>query len=91
MNTKTAAYSSVKAEILKDSDTLAAYQELEPAYQIARLRIQRGLTQAELAERVGTQQPSIARLESGDSNPTLEFLQRVVTALGARLVIHIEG
>jgi hypothetical protein len=47
----------------KDPEFVQAGKELEPGYQIARLRIQRGLTQSQLAELVGTNQPSIARLE----------------------------
>jgi predicted transcriptional regulator len=49
----------------------------------------RGLTQAQLAEKVGTKQPSIARLESGQEAPRLSFLKRVVEALGGTLEIRI--
>jgi predicted transcriptional regulator len=66
-----------------------AYEDLEPAYQVARLRILCGLTQAQLAELVGTKQPNIARLESGRVQPTLPFLRRIVEALGGRLEIRI--
>jgi transcriptional regulator with XRE-family HTH domain len=61
---------------------------LEPGYQIARLRIQRGLTQAQLAEMVGTRQPSIARLENGNSVPSLSFLKRIADALDARIELR---
>lgn len=50
----------------------------------------RGLTQAELAERLGTAQSGIARLESGRSAPTLDTLERVAAALGLRLVVRFE-
>ena len=63
-----------QAEQLKDPEFVTALRELEPGYQIARLRILRGLTQAQLAEMVGTRQPSIARLENGNSIPSLSFL-----------------
>lgn len=72
-------------EQLKDPEFVAAANELEPGYQIARLRIQHGLTQAQLAERVGTRQPSIARLENGNSIPSLSFLKRIADALDARI------
>ena len=45
------------------------------------------MTQAQLAELVGTKQPSIARLERGQSQPTIAFLRRLGAALGKRLVI----
>ena len=77
------------AEALKDPGFQEAWEASEPTYQVARLRILRGLTQAELARRVGTQQPSIARLESGRDEPTLPFLRQVAKALGARLEVHI--
>lgn len=74
-----------EAEKIKDPDFLAAAEELEPGYQVARLRIFRGLTQAQLAEMVGTHQPSIARLENGTSTPSLSFLTRIADALGAKI------
>lgn len=66
-----------------------ALRELEPGYQIARLRIRRGLTQAQLAEMVGTRQPSIARLENGNSIPSLSFLRRIADALDARIELRL--
>jgi len=56
---------------------------------LARLRILRGLTQEQLAEQVGTKQPSIARLESGKGEPKLSFLRRVAEALDARIEVQI--
>jgi DNA-binding XRE family transcriptional regulator len=77
------------AEALQDAEFREAWEASEPAYQVARLRILRGLSQAELAQRVGTKQPSIARLESGRDEPTLSLLRRVAEALGARLEVRI--
>ncbi len=67
----------------------AAAYEQEPAYQIARLRILRRLTQSQLARLVGTQQPSIARLESGKTDPDFPFLRQLAEALDARVEIRI--
>ena len=78
-----------EAEQMQVPEFRAAAEELEPAYQVARLRILRGLSQQQLAEMVGTKQPSIARLESGKVEPRLGFLRRVVEALGGRLEIRI--
>jgi DNA-binding XRE family transcriptional regulator len=74
---------------LRDPKFVAAANELEPGYQIARLRIQRGLTQEELAKMIGTRQPSIARLENGSSVPSLSFLERIANALDARIELHV--
>ena len=73
------------AEKIKAPDFLSAAQELEPGYQVARLRLIRGLTQAQLAEMVGTRQPSIARLENGTSAPSLSFLTKIAEALGVMI------
>jgi len=56
------------AERMRDPAFAAAYEALEPEFQVARqviaLRLQRGLTQKELAQQVGTKQSGISRLES---------------------------
>jgi DNA-binding XRE family transcriptional regulator len=78
-----------EAEKIKDAEFLAVAEELEPGYQVARLRIQRGLTQAQLAEMVGTRQPSIARLENGSSNPSLSFLNKIAVALNAKIEVKL--
>lgn len=77
-----------EAEKLQDGEFAAAAAELEPGYQIARLRIKEGLTQAQLAEKVGTRQPSIARLENGSTQPTLSSLKKIGKALNARVVVQ---
>lgn len=77
-----------EAAQMQDPAFVAALAELEPAYQVARLRILRGLTQEQLAELVGTKQPSIARLESGASTPTVTFLRKVAAALGSRVEVR---
>jgi DNA-binding XRE family transcriptional regulator len=74
---------------LQNPEFVAAAEELEPGYQVARLRMLRGLTQAQLADMVGTRQPSIARLESGTSMPSLSFLQKIATALDAKIEVRL--
>ena len=90
MNPPTVPHKTIKEQLLADPQVRTAYEMLEPAHQVARLRIMRGLTQQQLAERVGTKQPSIARLESGKTAPRLDFLRRVVEALGGKLTVLIE-
>lgn len=53
------------------------------------LREQAGLTQAVLAERAGTSQPTIAAYESGMKSPTLETLSRIADSLGFELAISV--
>lgn len=47
------------------------------------------LTQAEIAERAGTTQSAIARFESGRTNPTLAFMQRLAEALDSKLEVRL--
>lgn len=78
-----------EAERMRDPAFVAALAERQPAYQVARLRILRGLTQEQLAEMVGTKQSSIARLEQGKTPPSLSFLRKVADALGARVEVQL--
>jgi ribosome-binding protein aMBF1 (putative translation factor) len=55
------------------------------------LRTQAGLTQTELARRMGTTQSSIARIESGGSLPTLDMLSRLAHATGSTLRLAASG
>jgi ribosome-binding protein aMBF1 (putative translation factor) len=72
---------------LKRPEVKREYDELEDEYQLAaeliKLRHKAGLTQRELAKKVKTSQPCIARLESGRyQNVSMAFLRRVSRALG---------
>jgi len=76
-------------EQLKRPGFRQAYEDLEEEYELAkqviRFRLSRNLSQAQLARLVGTSQPAIARLESGNHrNMTLGFLSRVAAALNLR-------
>ncbi len=73
----------------QDPEVAAELAKLEAGRQVARLRAMRGLTQAQLAALIRTKQPSIARLENGDTVPDLTFLQRIAEALHARLEIRL--
>lgn len=55
---------------------------------VLKRRLELGISQKELAERVGTSQNRIYVIESGDANPTLETLQRLATVLGIPLEIR---
>lgn len=62
--------------------------KLALAQQIRDLRVAKGLSQAEVAEQVGTKQPSIARIERGESLPKIEMLQRLARVFGMRVQIE---
>lgn len=74
-------------EALKDPKLIAEYARLQPEFEIIRARIKKGLTQMELAKRIGTKQSVISRLESGRANPSVAFLKKLAQALNTRLEI----
>ena len=55
-----------------------------------RLRRLRGISQAQLASRIGTKQPAVARIESGQGNPRLDTLAALARALGATVRVDLE-
>jgi transcriptional regulator with XRE-family HTH domain len=58
---------------------------MSPAMLIRQARLDAGLTQLQLAERLGSSQPEVARLERAGANPTVRTLERVLRATGHRL------
>jgi predicted transcriptional regulator len=80
---------------LNDDELRKEYDALEPEFELAKeviaLRKTHNLTQKQLAEQMGTSQPAIARLESGNyHNVSLAFLRRLAQALGAVPEIHLK-
>ena len=87
-------WKDLKRELMQHPDFAKEYEALGPEYELARsiiaLRIRRGLTQNELAERMSTTQSVISRLESGSAKPSLATLERLAKALDARVVARLE-
>lgn len=79
-------------EELKDPEFKKYFDEygkqLEIAYTILQLRKKEGLSQAELAKKIGTKQSNVARMEAGEQNFTTEMLQKIATALNRNLKIE---
>lgn len=71
-----------------------AYGALEQEFALAKAvigaRNRAGLTQAELARKMGTTQPVVARLEGGRTRPSMRTLERLAKATGSRLLIRFE-
>lgn len=82
-----------KKELLSDKKVLKEYKKLEPRYklisQVIDARIKKKVSQDELARRIGTKQSAIARLESGNVNPTLLFLEKISRALKTKFILEI--
>lgn len=91
---KSIPYEEFRAQQLADPAVRKEYDALEAEFTLAReileLRRERNLTQKDLAERMGTSQPAIARVESGNyRNVSLAFIRRLAEALGANPEIHL--
>lgn len=73
----------------------AEVARLAPYEALARLviqhRLERSLTQKELADRMGTSHSAISRIESGQHPASLQTMKRLAEALGARLVVGFES
>lgn len=86
-------WEDLEKELLTDKEVQREFDKLAPRYAVIsaliRARIAKGLTQKELAQKIGTKQSAIARLESGNSNPSLSFLEKVASAIGNKLIIQV--
>lgn len=58
---------------------------MDPASTLRTARLDAGLTQVELAARLGVTQPTVAALERPGANPTVRTLERALAATGHRL------
>ena len=78
----------------RDPGYREAYDRLGPEFELSRslieARTRARLTQAELAERMETTQPVVARLESGRARPSARTLEKIARATGTRLRINFD-
>lgn len=84
----------LKSRLLADPETRAEYDALADEFDMARqlieARARARMTQGDVAERMGTTQSVVARLESGKRPPSLRTVQRYAEAVGGRVVLRIE-
>lgn len=81
-----------QAALANNPELCAEYNALAPQYalikEVISARLEKNMTQAELAERANTKQSNISRFESGNYNPSIEFLQKIAAALGKSIEIR---
>lgn len=68
---------------------LPSWEPLRPGYLLRLAREEAGLSQADLADRLGVTQQAVARAERWDNNPTVRLLDRWAEACGGRLRIEL--
>ncbi|QFY43029.1 helix-turn-helix transcriptional regulator [Candidatus Methylospira mobilis] len=93
----TMTHAELKAKALADPEVRAEYERLNREEfaildEILAARREAGLTQAQVAERMGTKAPAVARLESslasGKHSPSIDTLRKYAAALGKRLEVR---
>ncbi|MFZ3073978.1 MAG: helix-turn-helix transcriptional regulator [Minisyncoccales bacterium] len=87
-------WTEFKKELLKNKKFAEEYAKLEPEFELAKTlikkRLEKGMTQQQLAKKIGTKQEAISRLESGSYNPSMLLLRKVAKALDSRLEVTIK-
>jgi predicted transcriptional regulator len=91
----TIPFEEFKARLLADPEVKAEYDALAPEFEIAaelvQARLRAGLSQAELARRMGTSQSAIARLESGQTLPSTKTLLRYAEATRSKFHLRLSA
>lgn len=86
-------WEDLEKELLSDPKVRKEYDRLAPRYavisELISARLKKRMSQKDIAEKLGTKQSAIARLESGSINPSLEFLQKIAQVMGYKLSIHL--
>lgn len=83
-----------KADMMQDPEFRKEWEATAPRHDLAealiRLRVAAGLTQEQLADRIGSKQAYVARIESRPANLTLKTLARIAAAVGADVALRFE-
>jgi len=83
----------LKKQWMQDAEVREAYEEHAYEFEIASALItarnNAGLSQSEVAERMGTTQSAVARLEGGSQLPSMKSVIRYATAIGAYPVLQL--
>lgn len=84
-------HKEMHARLMRRPGFKKAYDDLDFEFVIIRAlidaRAKRGMTQEKLAEKIGTKQSAIARFESGRSNSTFAFIQKLSDALDLKITV----
>ncbi|HEV2250023.1 MAG TPA: helix-turn-helix transcriptional regulator [Candidatus Limnocylindria bacterium] len=88
-------WAQIKRDRVQGGDVVAGYHKARAGYILAErvraLRVAGGLSQGQLAERMGTTQSAISRLEAGGVYPSIDTLEKIGRALHAKLVVEFDA
>lgn len=89
----TIPFAEFRAGLLADPAVKAEYDRIAPmmdiAFELAAARARSGLSQAELAARMGTSKAVISRMENGSSLPSIRTLLRFAEATGSKVQVRL--
>ena len=91
------SHSEMREKAFKKKGVKVAYDAMQPEFtllrELLRARQKAGLSQAEVAEKMGTKAPAVTRLESsltsGKHSPSISTLKKYAEALGCHLEIKL--
>lgn len=87
-------FKEFKRKLLSDPEAKAEYDRLKPEYDLIRLlikrRLKKGMTQTDVAKKLGTKQTSVSRLESGANGASLERYVHYASAVGGKLKVSLD-
>lgn len=90
---KTYTFKQHLRESLKDPEFRKAWEASEAEYQISRAliaaRLNKNISQRELARKANTTQAVISRLESMSANPSIGLIQKIAAALNLKLKVQL--
>lgn len=88
---KMKTFKQFKKESLKRPGVRKAMEDIDFEFQLIEAMIEartkKGVTQKQLAHKIGIAQSALARFESGRINPTLSFLKKITSGLGMRIMV----
>jgi predicted transcriptional regulator len=81
-------------ESLKDPKFKKVWKDSEPEYLLARelikKRLEKNMSQRDLAKKLNTSQAAVSRIETMSANPSLSLLKRIATVLGTNLQVNFK-
>lgn len=87
------SWKDLKETLLADPDVAEAHTDLAPEYALARqliaARAAAGLSQAQVAERMGTKASEVSRIEAGRQNVSMNKLRKYAKAVGKEVDLRL--
>ena len=87
------SFADLKKKMLANPEVATEYERLGPVYALVGAMVEArhaaGLTQSELAAKIGTTQSAVARLENAHHMPSLEMVTRYAAAVGRKLDVRL--